>query len=92
MVRVRIPTLLRPAVDGASEVEMAGSTIGEVLGGVAADYPRFSEFVFERDGSLKRYLAVFLGDQDVRHLRGLDTPVPPDAEIIVLPAASGGCR
>jgi len=92
MARVRIPTLLRPAVEGAAEVEAPGATIGEVLGGVAADYPRFAALLFERDGSLKRYLAVFLGDQDIRHLRGLDTLVPEDAEIIILPAASGGGR
>jgi len=92
MPKIRIPTLLRPSVGGAAEIEVSGETIGEVLGVVAADHPKFSEFVFERDGSLKRYLAVFLGDQDVRHLRGLDTPVPADAEVIVLPAASGGRR
>ena len=92
MARVRIPTLLRPAVGGAAEVDAGGSTIGEVLAAVADEHPRFGELAFERDGSLKRYLAVFLGDQDVRHLRGLDTPVPDGAEIIVLPAASGGSR
>ena len=92
MGRVRIPTLLRPSVAGEAEVEAPGATVGEVLGGVATAHPRFSELVFERDGSLKRYLAVFVGDQDVRHLRGLDTPVADDVEIIVLPAASGGCR
>ena len=92
MPTVRIPTLLRPSVGGAAQVEVPGGTIGEALGGVAAIHPRFSDLVFERDGSLKRYLAVFLGDRDVRHLRGLDTPVPDDAEIVILPAASGGHR
>jgi len=92
MASVRIPTLLRPSTEGAAVVESAGATIGEVLSGVAARYPGFAAVAFERDGSLKRYLAVFLGDQDVRHMRGLDTPVPADAEIIVLPAASGGAR
>ncbi len=90
MPTVRIPTLLRPSVGGASQVEVEGATVGEVLAAAAASHPRLSELVFERDGSLKRYLAVFLGEQDVRHLRGLDTPVPADAEIVILPAAAGG--
>jgi molybdopterin converting factor small subunit len=92
MARVRIPTILRPAVGGAAVVEADGATIGEVLTAVAGRHARFGELAFERDGSLKRFLAVFLGDQDVRHLRGLDTPVSDGAEIIVLPAASGGSR
>lgn len=92
MARVRIPTILRPAVGGAAEVEAAGETVGEVLAAVAAAHPRFGDLAFERDGSLKRYLAVFIGDQDVRHLRGPATPVADGAEVIVLPAASGGTR
>ena len=92
MVQVRIPTLLRPSVGGAEQIEVPGATVGEVLCGVAADHPGFAGVVFESDGSLKRYLAVFLGDQDIRHMRGLDTPVTSDTEIIVLPAASGGRR
>lgn len=89
-VRVRIPTLLRPAVDGHRIVETAPGTVGEVLASVGVRYPRFHEVAFERDGTLKRYLAVFVGDRDARHLRGLDTPVPDGAEVIVLPAAAGG--
>ncbi len=90
MARVRIPTILQPSVGGAAEVAAPGATVGEVLGAVGERHERFAGLAFERDGSVKRYLAVFLGDQDVRHLRGLDTPVPEGAEIIVLPAASGG--
>lgn len=89
-VRVRIPTLLRPAVDGAAELEVAAGTVGEALDAVAALHPRFAEVVFEQDGSLKRYLAVFVGDRDARHMRGLDTPVPDGSEMTVLPAAAGG--
>jgi molybdopterin converting factor small subunit len=89
-VRVRIPTVLRPSIDGNSELHVEGSTVGEALREVADRYPRFDEVTFERDGALKRYLAVFLGDQDVRYLRGLETPVRDGSEIIVIPAASGG--
>ena len=92
MAEVRVPTILRPSVGGAATVEAPGATVGEVLTAVAGLHPGFGPLVFERDGSLKRYLAVFVGDQDVRHLRGLATPVPAGAEVIVLPAASGGRR
>ena len=90
MATVRIPTLLRPSVGGEAEISVQGTTVGEVLGAVADLHPAFAAVVFERDGTLKRYLAVFIGDRDVRHMRGLDTPAEPDARIIVLPAASGG--
>ncbi|MBU1865058.1 MAG: MoaD/ThiS family protein [Actinobacteria bacterium] len=92
MPTIRIPTLLRPAVGGVARVEAEGATIGEVLAGAAVLHPRFGDLVFEADGSLKRFLAVFLEGRDVRHLRGLDTPVPPGAEITILPAAAGGAR
>ena len=92
MPRVRVPTVLRPTVGGAVEVEAPGSTVGAVLAAIAGEHPDFGPFVFERDGSLKRYLAVFIGDQDCRHMRGLETRVGADAEIVLLPAASGGSR
>lgn len=92
MATVRIPTLLRPTVDGAAVVEAAGATVGEVLSRIAATHPAFGRQVLERDGSLKRYLAVFVGDRDARHLLGLATPVEEGEEVIVLPAASGGSR
>ena len=90
--RVRIPTVLRPATGGLAEITAPGVTVGEVLRSVTSDHPRLSGVVFDGAGGLKHYLAVFLGDQDVRTLQGLDTPVAEGAEIIVIPAASGGAR
>ena len=91
-VRVRIPTVLRPSTGGRAELEVAAGTVGDALRAVAADHPRFDEVAFGSDGKLKSYLAVFLGDQDVRHLQGLDTSAPDGSEVIVIPAASGGAR
>jgi molybdopterin converting factor small subunit len=90
MIEVRIPTILRPSVGGAERVAAPAGEVGDVLRSVAEQHPRFGTLVFESDGSIKRYLAVFLGDQDVRHLRGQATPVPDGSELVLLPAASGG--
>ena len=92
MTPVRIPTLLRPSVGGADRIEAPGATVGDVLRAIATDHPRFAEIVFESDGTLKSYPAVFLGDRDVRHMRGVETRVDDLTEIVVLPAASGGGR
>lgn len=90
MVRVRLPTVLRPAVGGAPSIEVEGATVGEVLRRAAADHPLLSTAVFERDGTLRRFISVFLGDENVRYLQGLETPVSSGEELIVLPAVAGG--
>jgi molybdopterin converting factor small subunit len=87
---VRVPTLLRAAVGGAASIEAEGATVGEVLRRAAADHPGFGPAVFEANGSLRRFLNVFLGDEDVRYLQGLDTPVPDGAALVIIPAAAGG--
>jgi molybdopterin converting factor small subunit len=89
-VTVRVPALLRPRVGGNAEVTAEGATVREVLRHTAAAHPEFGPAVFEAGGSLRRFLNVFLGDEDVRYLQGLDTPVPDGATLIILPAAAGG--
>ena len=89
-VTVRVPALLRASVGGRAEVEAEGATVGEVLRRAAAAHPGFGPAVFEASGSLRRFLNVFLDDEDVRYLQGLDTPVPEGAVLVILPAAAGG--
>lgn len=89
-VLVRVPSLLRPPLGGRAEVRAEGATVGEVLRDAAAAHPGFGSAVFEVNGSLRRFLNVFLGDEDVRYLQGLDTPVPDEAVLVILPAAAGG--
>jgi molybdopterin synthase sulfur carrier subunit len=89
-VQVRLPTVLRPRVSGLAAVSAEGSTVGEVLRGIDAAYPGFGAAVVEASGSLKRFVNVFLDDEDVRYLQGLDTPVRDGAVIVILPAAAGG--
>jgi len=89
-VTVIVPTLLRPHAGGRREVLVDGDTIAAVIGAVDEMFPGFSGAVLEADGSIKRYLAVFIGNDDVRYLRGAATRVPDGSEVIVLPAVAGG--
>ena len=87
---VRIPTQLRPLADGASELEVVGSTVGEVLKALDAAHPGFAERLFDEAGNLRRFVNVFLAEEDVRFLEGLDTPVAAGQTLSIVPAVAGG--
>jgi sulfur-carrier protein len=89
-VRVRIPTQLRPLADGAGEVQVEGATVGDALKGLDAVHPGFAERLFDDSGNLRRFVNVFVGEEDIRFLEGLDTPVPAGAVVSVVPAVAGG--
>ncbi len=89
-VEVRIPTVLRSHAGGASVVTVDGATIGEVLGKLVAEYPGMAGQVIQEDGSLHKFVNIYLNDDDVRYLNGVDTPVPDGSEISILPAVAGG--
>lgn len=86
---VRIPTQLRPLAGGASEVTVEGETVGDVLKALEAEYPGFGDRLFDEDGKLRRFVNVFLGEEDVRFLEGLDTPVGTHG-LSIVPAVAGG--
>lgn len=90
MSTVKIPPVLRESVDGLSEVDMAGSSVGEVLRALAESHPATQEQLFSPGGDLNRYVNVYLNDEDVRTLNGLDTAVGEDDSILILPAMAGG--
>ncbi|HTU39037.1 MAG TPA: ubiquitin-like small modifier protein 1 [Acidimicrobiales bacterium] len=89
-VDVRLPTVLRTQAGGASVVSVDGSTIGEVLGKLVAEYPGMAGQVLTTDGALHKFVNVYVDDDDVRYLDGLDTPVHDGAEVSILPAVAGG--
>jgi sulfur-carrier protein len=89
-VTVRIPTVLRTATDGAKSVAVEGSTVADVLGKLVADHPGVREQVFTEDGSLHRFLNVYVNDDDVRYTGGLETTVAAGDEVTLLPAVAGG--
>jgi molybdopterin converting factor small subunit len=89
-VTVRVPTQLRTLTNGAGEVAVEGSTVGEVLKALDASYQGFAGRLFDDAGKLRRFVNVFLADEDVRFLQGLDTPVPDGETLSIIPAVAGG--
>jgi molybdopterin synthase sulfur carrier subunit len=89
-VTVRIPTQLRPLADGAAELELEGATIDEVLRGLEVAHPGFGERLYDDAGKLRRFVNVFLADEDIRFLDGLDTPVAAGQVLSIIPAVAGG--
>jgi molybdopterin converting factor small subunit len=87
---VRIPTVLRPAMGGATTVPVEGTTIGAVLDHLTITYPAAKGQLLNDDGTLHRFLNVYVNDDDVRYLGGVDAPVLNNDEITLLPAVAGG--
>jgi molybdopterin converting factor small subunit len=89
-VEVRLPTVLRSHAGGAAVVRVDGSTIGEVLSKLVAEYPGMAGQVLTDEGSLHKFVNIYVDDDDVRYLQGLETPVADGAEVSILPAVAGG--
>jgi sulfur-carrier protein len=92
MATIRIPPVLRPSVGGEKELSADGGSVGEILRAVAESHPRTESQLFAPDGGLNRYVNVYLNDEDVRVLGGLDTSVGDDDTLVILPAMAGGTR
>jgi molybdopterin synthase sulfur carrier subunit len=90
MAKVRIPTTLRSLTGGASEVDVDGATVGDVLKALDTAHPGFADRLVDDDGNLRRFVNVFVADDDVRFLQGLDTPVPEGETVAIIPAVAGG--
>lgn len=91
-VAIRLPTVLRPAASGQSVVNVDGATIGEVLETLQRTYPAIAGQVLTNEGSLHRFVNVYVNDDDVRYLDKLETKVAPDDVVSILPAVAGGAR
>jgi sulfur-carrier protein len=89
-VEVRLPTVLRNNAGGAAVVSVDGATIGEVLAKLVAEHPGMAGQVLTDDGTLHNFVNIYVDDDDVRYLQGLDTPVADGAEVSILPAVAGG--
>ncbi len=92
MATVRIPPVLRPAVGGEKELSAHGASVGEILRSVAESHPETQTQLFSGDGELNRYVNVYLNDEDVRVLDGLETAVGEGDTLVILPAMAGGWR
>jgi molybdopterin converting factor small subunit len=89
-VTVRVPTILRPLTGGAAEVSAEGSTLAEVLDALEADHTGIRARVLDEDGKLRRFVNVYVNDDDVRFADGLQTATPDGASISIIPAVAGG--
>jgi len=92
MATVRIPPVLRPSVGGEKELDAGGSSVGEILRAIAEEHPDTESQLFAPDGGLNRYVNVYLNDEDVRVLDGLETAVGASDTLVILPAMAGGER
>jgi molybdopterin converting factor small subunit len=89
-VTVRIPTQLRELSGGTAEVTAEGDTLGAVLDDLERAHPGFRERLFDDQGELRRFVNVFVADEDIRFLDGLATAVAPNATVSIVPAVAGG--
>jgi molybdopterin synthase sulfur carrier subunit len=89
-VTVRIPTTMRPLSGGSSTVQVEGDTLADVLHNLEAAHPGFGERLFDESGSLRKFVNVFVADDDVRYLDGLGTKVPAGETVSIIPAVAGG--
>ena len=90
MATVRIPTQLRSLAGGSSEVTAEGATVAEVLASLDTVHPGFRDRLFDEAGKLRRFVNVFVADEDIRFLQGLDTPVTEGQVVSIVPAVAGG--
>jgi sulfur-carrier protein len=90
MITVRVPTQLRTLTGGAGEVSVEGATVGEVLKALEVAHPGFAERLFDEKGDLRRFVNVFVADEDGRFLDGLSTTVRDGETLSIVPAVAGG--
>jgi len=90
MKTLRIPTPLRPYAGGQTEVTVRGDNVGEALKDLIGQYPSLNQHLFNDGGELRPFVNLFLGDEDVRHLQGIDTPLKDDDKLMIIPSIAGG--
>jgi molybdopterin synthase sulfur carrier subunit len=86
---IRIPTPLRPHCGGLDKIEVAGSTVRELFQNLGQLHPTLRERLFDGE-ELRRFVNVYVSDEDIRYLNDLDTPVSPGDEVSIIPAVAGG--
>jgi molybdopterin synthase sulfur carrier subunit len=89
-ITVRIPTILRTYTDGRAEVSVAGGTLAEVIDQLEADHTGIRARVLDDEGKLRRFVNVYVNDDDVRFAQGLGTAVPDGGNVSIIPAVAGG--
>lgn len=89
-ITVRLPTVLRPQANGQSSVSVEASTVSEVVNGLVAEYPGLKSNLLDDSGSVRKFINVYVNDEDIRFLDKLETAVSEGDEVAILPAVAGG--
>ena len=92
MTTLKIPTPLRPYAEGASELVVSAQTVGLVMEELTTRYPALRKHLYTDEGDLRAYVNLFVNDEDIRHLQGVDTPVQPDDRLMIIPSIAGGTQ
>ena len=92
MPTIRIPTPLRPYTSGQAEVPVAGPTVGALLSDLTTRHPNLKQHLYTEAGELRAFVNVFLNDEDIRHLKGAETPVQDKDRLMIVPSIAGGRR
>ena len=90
-IRVHIPTPLRKLTDGRAEVSAEGVTVTELINNLEAAHTGIAEKLVDADGAVRRYVNLYVNDEDIRFLSGMDTPLKDGDSISIVPAIAGGC-
>jgi sulfur-carrier protein len=89
-IKVRIPTPLRRLANGVSELSVQGATVQEALADLDRQHPGFRERIYDENGEIRRFVNIYVAGEDIRFLKGTDTPVTEGEEISIVPAVAGG--
>ena len=90
MATIRIPTPLRKLTQGKEEITASGATVGALIASLESGYPGLKERICDENGQVRKFVNIFANDEDIRFLKGLDTPVKDADEISIVPAIAGG--
>ncbi|MCL3817714.1 MoaD/ThiS family protein [Aeromicrobium wangtongii] len=90
-INVRIPTILRTYTQDQSQVAAEGETLVEVLDSLESSFPGIRARVVDDEGKLRRFVNIYVAEEDVRFSEGLDTPTPDGSQVSIIPAVAGGC-
>lgn len=90
MTTLRIPTPLRPYAEGQSEVSVQGANVGEALDDLITQFPSLKKHLFTETDQLRPFVNLFLGDEDMRHLQGVETPLKEGDKLMIIPSIAGG--
>ncbi len=90
MITVRIPTPLRPMTGGKNEVEIAGNTVAEIIDNLGTAHPGIKERLYDEEGEVRRFINIYVNEEDIRFLTGKDTPLKDGDQVSIIPAIAGG--